>query len=944
MTRANGIPHKIRPILIRRSLLGFACILLFVSAAGPQPAAETRKPVAAARSATFENAILPIVRRRCLKCHNPQTKKGSLDLSTFAGVVKGSESGEIVVPGKLKASRLLEVVSDGSMPPGRKERLTRKEIETIRNWIKSGARSRFKQQAVDRVSHHRINALMLLRCTVCHGGRRREADLDLRTVTGMLKGGKSGPAIVAGMPAKSLLLKRVHVGQMPPPRQLVSVSVKPMTDSEIKLLETWIRQGARTSPAVDDRNEAASVSNADRRFWSFQTPKAARVPRVRQANLVRNPIDAFLLRKLETKGLSFASEADRAAMLRRLSLDLTGLPPPPEEVLRFLNDHSQSAYERVVEQLLASPRYGERWGRHWLDVAGYADSEGAQNEDRYRPHIWRYRDYVVRAFNADKPYDRFLKEQLAGDELADYRSAKVITPQLYDNLVATGFLRTAPDRTFANITNFVPDRLEVIADEMQIVGTAVLGLTVQCARCHSHKFDPVSQADYYRLKAIFQDAYDEHDWLKSQGPRTLPYVTTTERTAWKRCVAAIDAKIVAVKRHLKVAERAARKRVGDKSKKPLGIAALKKRDAAFRKIAAETDAKIKSLQGSKPAEPRIRALWSRGTPSPTYLLRRGNYLTPARPVTPNVPAVLRDARRPFTVRKPGKGASSTGRRLAFAEWVTHPSHPLTARVMVNRIWRHHFGRGLVTTPDNFGKTGARPSHPELLDWLAVEFVRHDWSIKHLHRLIVTSTAYRQSSNSQSAERHPELFAHMPLRRMEAEALRDSLLYVSGELDARPYGPPDAVSRRSDGLVTSVRSPRGRRRSIYVRHRRTTIPTLLDNFDSPQMGPNCVKRGTSIVAPQALILLNSKLVHELSKSFADRVIREAGSNRRKQLRYVYLSAYGRLPSESELKASLAAVLELEKRWVKSASKNALRRNALANFCHAVMNSAEFLFVD
>ena len=314
-------------------------------------------------------------------------------------------------------------------------------------------------------------------------------------------------------------------------------------------------------------------------------------------------------------------------------MDLTGLPPHPDEVLEFLSDDGPLAYERLVDRLLASPHYGSRWGRHWLDVAGYADSEGAQNEDRIRPHNWRYRDYVIRSFNADKPYDQFLTEQLAGDELADYEQAAAIDEELYDNLVATGFLRQTPDRTFASITNFVPDRLEVIADEMQVLGSAVLGLTLHCARCHAHKFDPVSQRDYFQLLAVFKDAYDEHDWLASQGPRTLPHVTTAERTDWEQHERRIDEQI---------ADLAQRKSAASQAPKE------------------DFEARIAELEAARLPEPRIAALWSRGRPSPTYVLLRGNYLTPGSPVEPGVPPVFSRADLPFDVEPPWPGAARSG--------------------------------------------------------------------------------------------------------------------------------------------------------------------------------------------------------------------------------------------------------------------------------------------
>src|SRR5205085_1222204 len=427
--------------------------------------------------------------------------------------------------------------------------------------------------------------------------------------------------------------------------------------------------------------------------------------------------------KLEEKGLTLSPEADRATLLRRAYLDLTGLPPEPAEVREFLADPAPDAYERLVDRLLASPRYGERWGRYWLDLAGYADSEGKREQDLPRPHAWRYRDYVIRACNADRPYDRFLLEQLAGDELADHEKAPEITPEVYDNRVATGFLRMAPDATWANITGFVPDRLEVIADEIEVLGSAVMGLTLKCARCHSHKFDPIPQRDYYRLADVFKGAYDEYDWLKPDvrpglgpvsqdvlGGRHLPHVTTRERRAWQAHNARIQKEI-----------------------------ALKSGRAG------KDSARIKGLRARLLPEPRVQALWDRGQPSPTYVYRRGDPLLPGRLVGPGVPSVLTDGKTPFKVEPPWPGAKKTGRRLAFARWLTRPDHPLTARVIVNRLWKHHFGNGIVRTLGNFGKAGTPPSHPELLDWLAVELMRRGWSLKEMHRLMMISSTYRQSS-------------------------------------------------------------------------------------------------------------------------------------------------------------------------------------------------------
>jgi hypothetical protein len=640
------------------------------------------------------------------------------------------------------------------------------------------------------------------------------------------------------------------------------------------------------------------VTDKDREFWAFRPPKLPPVPtcttgtvelRSTTVPVVRNPIDAFILQKLEAKGLNLSPEADRATLIRRASFDLTGLPPEPAEVQAFLADQRPDAYERMIDRLLDSPRYGERWARHWLDVAGYADSEGKREQDHPRKWAWRYRDYVIRAFNSDKPYSRFLLEQIAGDELADYENAKEITSEIYDNLVATAFLRMVPDATWANITNYITDRQEVIADEIDVLGSGVMGLTMKCARCHSHKFDPIPQRDYYRLVAVFKGAYDDNDWLKPDlrpggAPestdvlpgRLLPYVTTAERREWE-------------------------------------AANAKRKD--------------------KLPEPKIQALWDRGEPTPTYIYRRGDPMSPGKLVGPGVPSVLTDGKTPFDVEPPWPGAKKTGRRLAFAKWLTQPNNPLTARVMVNRIWKLHFGRGIVSSLGNFGKAGSPPSHPELLDWLAVEFVERGWSIKEMHRLMMTSSTYRQSSQTRSAEADA-LFGRMPLTRLDAESLYDTMLVVAGRLNETRYGPADAVQVRADGLVTPNGTDRGWRRLIYVQQLRKQIPTHLETFDFAQMNPNCIERRGSTVAPQALYMMNNGMVDQLAERFAERVKREAGDDAAAQVDRVYWIALSRAPTKDERELGEKAVRELSKEWP----------GALKTYCRAIMNSAGFMYVD
>jgi hypothetical protein len=856
------------------------------------------------------------------------------------------------------------------------------------------------------VSQHDIIPIMMRHCTACHGTHRQEAGLDLRTRSAILRGGKSGPALVPGKPEESLVVKRIRAGQMPPRDRMLEVSVKQVDTAEIETIVKWIAAGAPeviVNPDIATSAPDPLVSDKDRNFWAFQPPRPVTIPSTSHAAMVRNPIDAFILQKLEARGLTLSPEADRSTLMRRAFIDLTGLPPEPAEAQAFLADHEPDSYERMIDRLLASPRYGERWGRYWLDLAGYADSEGKREQDLPRPHAWRYRDYVIRAFDGDKPYDRFLLEQLAGDELADCERAPEVTPELYDNLVATGFLRMAPDGTWANITGFVPDRIEVVADEIDVLGSAVMGLTLKCARCHNHKFDPLPQRDYYRLVDIFKGAYDEYDWLRPdirpglgpvsedrQGGRHLPYVTTAERRAWETNNAKLQSAMGALAASLdeKAAALAAKylqerlsqlpevlradlktmlatapeKRdavqlyLAGKFEKQLRLDrdALKALDGAFRKEAEETETRIAALRARLVPEPRIQALWDRGEPSPTYVYRRGDPLQPGNLVGPGVPSALTDGKTPFLVKPPWPGAKKTGRRLSLARWLTEPEHPLTARVAVNRIWKHHFGAGIVTTLGNFGKAGALPTHPELLDWLALEFVRRGWSMKAMHRLMMNSATYRQGSaitpTVAKLDSANELYSRMPFVRLDAEALYDTLLQVAGRLDETRFGPADAVQVRPDGLVTPSATPRGWRRMIYVQQLRKQTITHLENFDFPAMNPNCSERRESTVAPQALHLLNNGMVRQLADHFAQRVSREAGGDAARQVESVYWIAFCRLPTDEEKRLGVEALHQLAEQWGKTptgAGKKELETaplQALKTYCHAIVNSAGFLYVD
>ena len=984
------------PALPRLQLPAFGLLALMIGACRPAFASNTDSPV-------FERDILPIFKARCADCHSASASKGGLDLSSMAGLRKGGESGEPTIVESLDESMLWIMIEGGDMPPEGETPLSESELDLIRQWIQNGAASTSGSSETV-VTQHDVLPYLYTRCVVCHGARRQEADLDLRTVESILKGGKSGPAVVPGEPEESLILKRIHAKDMPPPKELIRAGVRPMESSEINLLAKWIEQGAiehDVAPDVQTDAPDGLVSDEDRNFWSFKIPVKPTIP-----DNKLSPIDYFVQQKLQEKKLTPSPQAERLTLIRRVAFDLTGLPPRWSDVERFLEDDSENWFVQVVDHYLNSDHYGERWGRYWLDVAGYADSEGKRSADPVRKHAWRYRDYVIRSLNEDKPYNQFLLEQLAGDELYDFENADAVTDEMMDALVATGFLRMVPDGTGSDIVDTVSERFEVVADEIEVLGSSVMGLTLRCAQCHSHKYDPIPQRDYYRLVSVFQGAYDVYDWLKptsvagqskQKNPtrRYLTHVSDDVKARWQESRRPIETQIEAAQKEIAKTESEFRSKYLDeklndvpaelreeiramlnlspekrdtrqrelakKFEKKLTAASadLSKKYPEFKKLKAASDKKIKDLQAKLPTEPMIRALWDRGEPSPTWIFRRGEYTNPGDLVGPGVLSVLTDGKTPFVTEplRPG----STGRRLAFARWLTDSKHPLTARVIVNRIWFHHFGRGIVESLGNFGKTGVAPTHPELLDWLAVSFVENGWSFKWLHRKILLSKTWQQSSTfrQESEERDPDnrWLSRMPLRRLEAEPLRDSLLATAGQLDVTAFGSPDAVTGRADGLVTAKRQENGWRRTVYVQQRRSTLPSILETFDLPQMNPNCVERPNSMVPSQALHLLNNGMVRELTMKFAQRVASESGDDRYKQVEQVYRDALSRKPTPEETQLALETLSQLTAEWEnRSASETGSKKEAdntdspsaetraLANFCHVIMNSAEFLFVD
>ncbi len=630
---------------------------------------------------------------------------------------------------------------------------------------------------------------------------------------------------------------------------------------------------------------------------------------------MRTPIDALLLDAMP-EGLSFSQDADRLTLIKRVYFDLTGLPPESDDVDRWLTDTGSDWYERLVDEVLASDHYGEHWGRHWLDVAGYADSEGYTVSDADRSWAWKYRDYVIHAFNEDKPYDQFLIEQLAGDELAGPIAGDMTAEQI-ELLTATGYLRMAADGTGSG-ANDPEARNRVITDTIKIVSSSLFGLSVACAQCHDHRYDPILQTDYYAMRAVFAPALDWQAW-QTPAQRQVSLYTSADRMLAAEIEA--EAQTIAMERAEKQAEymlQALEQELA-KFEDPLRTQLREAYETAsdqrteeqkqlldqnpsvnispgvlyqYLPEAAEDlkkyDERITEVRSRKPAEEFLRVLTEPPGHAPTtHLFHRGDFQQPLQAVEPAALTVLCDGDAPQQFPSDDESLPTTGRRLAYARWLTNGEHPLVARVIVNRVWMHHFGRGLVSTPADFGKLGTLPTHPEVLDWLADEFMNQGWSLKALHRLILTSTAWRQSSyrDPERAAIDPEnaYYSRRSLQRLEAESLRDRMLSAAGRLDETLYGPPVAISEDDTGQVV-VTNDQGRR-SLYVRVRRSQPVAMLQAFDAPVMETNCELRPVSTVATQSLVLMNNDAVLSMAAALADRASNEATALNEQQLALV-----------------------------------------------------------
>ncbi|MDX1983052.1 MAG: DUF1553 domain-containing protein, partial [Bryobacteraceae bacterium] len=888
---------------------------------------------------------------------------------------KGSHNGPVIVKGNPEQSLLWKKVSARLMPPAiYGQTIPDAGLETIKQWIAAGAPSDApigapaKEAAEQRARFERdLHPIFKSRCIQCHGGKTPAAGLSLHTTADVLKGGTNGPVVVEGFSERSLLIRRVANHTMPPPG-----SGKPLSESEIRAMREWIDRGNFSESVITDASErpftpleAPAITPEQRQFWAFRKPIAAPVPKVKAQARVRTPIDNFLLAKLESKGLSYSPDAPDLKLMRRAFFDLTGLPPTPSQIAGFVNDTAPGAYERLLDRLLDSPHYGERWGRQWLDAAGYVDTTGKDFDPRkaeYADGMWRYRDYVIQSFNSDKPWDRFLTEQLAGDELVDWRSASKFTPQITELLTATGYLRNVLDITEEDISNLPVERYEALFKLMEKVSSSTLGLTVGCARCHSHKFDPISQRDYYRLLALFTTSYNPTDWLQPQN-RHLYTISRTAKEEIDRHNQELDAPIAEWKKQMAAVRKPYESRLLDEKLKALPEAIRQDTKAAietpadkrdevqkylFNKFNAELKIPPKDLEAAlspgdaesiaymenevakfeakKVKLEKVQALWDVGAPPAIRLLQRGSPDAPGPRVTPGFLEILSSQGRTDAAKPAAAHGETSGMRLAFAQWLTSADHPLTARVIVNRIWQGHFGTGIVATPDNFGTTGAPPTHQELLDYLAVDFMKNGWSAKRLHKLIMTSTAYRQSAQRGRAEAiDPDnaLLSRMNLRRLDAESLRDSVMAASGKLNPTAGGPPVPLEMRPDGLqVVSSKEPESAqwRRSIYLTSRRTYPVSFLGVFDYPIIDTNCARRVPSATPLQSLTMMNDGFVWQAAEALAARANGDVDM--------AYLLTLSRKPADEERR--LAAEY--------------LQSNPFKTFAQALLSSNEFLYID
>ncbi len=803
----------------------------------------------------------------------------------------------------------------------------------------------------------KVRPVLAERCWQCHGPQKTKGGLRLDSAEALAKGGDTGPSIVPGKPEESLLIEvvRYHTDlKMPPKGKL--------PEAEILELVEWVKSGANW-PAGEAAAAASSTSTAPAKptmpplndpFWAFQPRTDPAPPEVKNSDGAKSPIDRFLLASLEKKGLAPAPPTDKRTLIRRATYDLIGLPPSPEDVQAFLDDPAPEAFAKVIDRLLASPRYGERWGRHWLDLARYADSNG-MDENMAQANAWRYRDYVIRAFNADRPYDQFLKEQIAGDLMPSSDDEAVRN----DRLTATAFLVLGPKMLAED--DPMKMEMDIIDEQVDTVGRVFMGLTIGCARCHDHKFDPIPTADYYGLAGIFKSTktMENHKVVAMWNERAVPTRAELDASEAHKKEAAhrketLNQQVKQVESELLAGSRDRLAGALELARRPDRLALIagflqQPQFAGFTTLTSLARIKhdreaLAQFEKAAPPIPKTMGVEDR-TPAHLRVHLRGNHLTLGEEVPRRFPQVLGGERGKVT------DLARSG-RLELAEWLARGDHPLTARVMINRIWLGHFGEGILRSPDNFGHLGDRPDHPELLDWLANRFVESGWSIKAMHRLIMLTSAYQMSTrnNPDAALADPDnrLLWHYARRRLEAESLRDAILSVSGELDPTMGG--SLLPTKNHAYVNNTETGGDlnynvNRRSVYLPIIRSGLYNVFQAFDFADPSASNGKRTPTTVAPQALFMMNDKLVLRCSEALGKRLLARSDLDNPGRIRQLYLTAYGRPATDKEVDRAEGYLrrfgTDLEAQGV-TADARPLR--VWQAYCQAVFASSEFLYLD
>lgn len=809
-----------------------------------------------------------------------------------------------------------------------------------------------------------VAPILINHCLECHHRGKASGGLNLSVADGLRRGGESGPAFVPDKPETSVLITRIDAGEMPP----ADKGKPPLSDDERSIIQAWVSAGAEWPKNRElGLHEQTVRIDAAREFWSYRPVRRSPIPQVTSLDDGTNPIDAFIAEKIVAAGLEPGKPADPRQLQRRAWLDLIGLPPSLDEQDRFQSSASTEKYEEMIDRLLANQGYGERWARYWLDLVRYADSNGYER-DGSKPSVWRYRDYVIESLNGDKPYDRFVLEQLAGDELKD-RSVETV--------IATGFHALGAWQDEVDPLEQPQYRADELDDMLRTTSQTFLGVTIGCARCHNHKFDPISMVDYYSLSAILAPlkrpnrGREDHD-LPAGSMSQLHAVMDRDKKIAELNRRREELQLLVEKEWLESglsklpAEVTAVYRVAPRDRDPQQVQLAKKyadewqleltgalSDERRRRI-SELDQTIQKLKQETPDLPRAYFLFE-DTPNPptSYLLLSGRASNPGPEMQPAVPVVLTQTQPKMASTE----FATSGRRLAFARWVIDPANPLTARVIVNRVWQHHFGQGIVATPSDFGHIGTRPTHPELLDWLADWFV-HDakWSLKKLHRLIMTSRTYRATSTTDLRQREldPEnkLLSRYPHHRLDVEAIRDSILATSGKLNPEMYGPavflpiPTSVIQAHTDKEASWHNslePAIFRRTIYAYVKRTLLVPMLEVLDLCDTTNSTEKRSITSIAPQALTLYNGDFVNQQASFFADRIVADVGQDSGMLIDRAYRLALCRSPTATEA-AALLRFLNDESNSSASESNGDPRRSALIQMCRVILNLNEFVYVE